>query len=273
MSFAPALPLTGYAGWALLKRSQARQTAAFAAAPEIRSDEAYFRAKIGSIDSAEALVKDRRLLKVALGAFGLDSDINNRFFIQKVLEDGTLKTGTLAGKLANKQYLKLSAAFGFGDYSVPRTKLSDFADGIVAAYKDRQFEIAVGAQDDNLRLALNVQRELPQIAGKATSSDTSKWFAILGNPPLRQVFETALGLPSGIGKLDLDQQLLAFRAKAKAQLGNAEIATFSDPDKVEALVRRFLVRSEAAQLAGSAGSNAALQMLQQTASFARSRSV
>lgn len=273
MSFAPALPLTGYAGWALLKRTLARQTAVFAAAPEIRSDEAYFRARIGSIDSAEALVKDRRLLKVALGAFGLDDDINNRFFIQKVLEGGALKAGALAGKLANKQYLKLSAAFGFGDYSVPRTKLSDFADGIVAAYKDRQFEIAVGEQDENLRLALNLRRELPQIAGKTTSSDTAKWFTILGNPPLRQVFETALGLPSGIGKLDLDQQLMAFRAKANAQLGSAEISAFNDPEKVEALVRRFLVRSEAAGLAGSSGTNTALQLLQQTTSLVRNRSV
>lgn len=50
--------------------------------PKIRNDEAYFRAKIGSVKTAEQLVSDRRLLKVALGAFGLEADINNRFHPQ-----------------------------------------------------------------------------------------------------------------------------------------------------------------------------------------------
>ena len=96
MSYAPAIPLSGYAGWAYLKRTMAQQTKAFNSAPDVKSDEAYFRENIGKIKTAAQLVEDRRLLKVALGAFGLEKDLENKFFIQKVLQDGTLKTGTLA---------------------------------------------------------------------------------------------------------------------------------------------------------------------------------
>ena len=90
MSYTPAIPLSGYAGWAFLKRTMPTQQASFNAAPQNKRDEDYFREKIGTINTAEQLVNDRRLLRVALGAFGLDKDINNKFFIQKVLQDGTL---------------------------------------------------------------------------------------------------------------------------------------------------------------------------------------
>lgn len=272
MSFAPSLSLGGYAGWALLKRTLPAQTAAFVKGAEIRRDEDYFRTNIGKIKTADALVSDRRLLKVALGAFGLDGDINNKAFIRKVLADGTLTTGALANRLADKQYQKLSAAFGFGDFPIPSTQISTFPDKILSAYETRQFESAVGDQNGDLRLALNTQRDLPTIASKAGSSEDAKWFTIMGNPPLRKVFEKALGLPSALGTLDLDQQLATFKSKAAAQLGSDQVSQFTDTGKVETLIRRFLIRSEADSYSAQSGASAnALAIMQQIAANARRR--
>ena len=265
MSFTPAIPLSGYAGWAFLKRTLPTQQAAFAATTEIKNDEAYFRANIGKVSTADELVADRRLLKVALGAYGLSDDINNKFFIKKVLQDGTLSSSALANKLSDKQYLKLSAAFGFGDFSVPSTKISTFPDKIIEAYKAHGFEVAVGNQDSDLRLSLNLQRELPALAAKS-SSETTKWLTILGNTALRTVFETALGLPKSIGTLDLDQQLNAFQEKAATQLGSSSISQFSDPAALDKLTKRYLLRAEVANLSASTGNNSALQLMQQIVS-------
>jgi hypothetical protein len=273
MSYVPAIPFTGYAGWTFLNRTMAAQTATLTASAQYKRDEDYFRANIGKIDTAEQLVADRRLLNVTLGAFGLENDINNKFFIQKVLADGTFKTDALANRLANKQYQKLSATFGFGDLAVPRSKLSDFADKILAQYKARQFETAVGAQNDTLRLALNLQRELPDIAGKANSSENAKWFSIMGSTPLRTVFQTAMGLPASTATLDLDQQLTIFKTRAKAQFGADTVSQFADAKAMDGLIRRFIMRSEADAFAQSGAGNAALTMLQQSVTFARSRRV
>jgi hypothetical protein len=262
MTFAPLLPFTGYSGWAFLKRTIDSQKAVFAAAPALTRNEDYFREKIGDIRTAEDLVSDRRLLTVALGAYGLDDDINNKFFIQKVLEDGTLNSDALANRLADKQYLALSAGFGFGDFSTPRTQLSDFADKILEAYNDRQFETAVGDQNDDLRLALNAERELTTIS-KRSSSDETLWFTVMGSAPLRSVFETALGLPSSFAALDLDRQLETLREKTERVFGDSSIAQFSDPEKLEDLLRRFLIRSEAAaSFSASTPGALALQLLQ-----------
>jgi Protein of unknown function (DUF1217) len=271
MTFNPVVPLGGYAGWTFLNRTMAKQTEAFVKSPEIKRDEDYFRANIGKINTAADLVKDRRLLKVALGAFGLDADLNNKAFIEKILKDGSLNGSALANKLADKQYLKFSAAFGFGDFATPRSKLSDFPDKIIAAYRARQFEAAVGGQDGDLRLALNARRELATLATKS-GTEQVKWLGILGNSAMKQVFSKALGLPTSIGAVDLDQQMQAFQTKAEAVFGDKSVSQFTDSAKVETLVRRFLVRAQADAISSQSGSGAAaLAILQQTAAFARNR--
>jgi len=271
VTFQPALPMGGFLGWKVLERTRPAQQAAFERQPAIRRDEDYFRERIGKIDTAEQLVSDRRLLRVALGAFGLDADIDNRFFIRKVLEDGTLKPDALAMKLSDKRYQALSSAFGFGNFSTPRNKLSDFSDRMLAAWKERGFETSVGRVDDNLRLAMNARRELAELA-RGRQSEDAKWFGIMGQPPLRRVMETALGLPGSLAQLDVDKQREVFRAKANSILGNGSISQFSDPGKLEAVLQRFLLRADIAQSTqAQAPGTAALALLQAAATSSSGR--
>ena len=261
MTFSPIVPFGGFSGWAFLKRTQVSQKAAFDTTATAKRDAEYFRKTIGKVNSAEELVADRRLLQVALGAYGLEADIGNKYFIKKVLADGTLKDGALSNKLANKQYEKLSAAFGFGDFSTPRNKLSDFADKTLALYKERQFEQAVGEQNGDYRIALNAERELPLLARKSGSEDTL-WYTVLGNIPLRRVFERALGLPKSFGSIDLDQQLSTMKGRLEARFGSDSVRQFSDPAKVDDIIRRFLVQSDIANASAQTPQGSALELLQ-----------
>jgi hypothetical protein len=243
MTFQPVLPQSGYTGWTFLKRTLDRQQAVQQASPVVQRDAAYFRDRIGKVQTAEQLVADKRLLRISLSAFGLEADVNSRAFIQKILEGGTLKEGSLANRLADKQYQKFSAAFGFGDFSIPRTQLSTFADEILTQFRSRSFETAVGAQNNGFRLALNAEREIPALASR-TISETAKWYTLLGSAPLREVMQTALGLPKSFASIDLDQQVAVMRSRTEAAFGASTVSQFSDPDKLEALVRRFHIRSE-----------------------------
>lgn len=239
MSFAPLLTGGGIPGWVLLNRTRATQTATLSAQPEMQRDAAHFRDRIGKIGSAEQLVNDRQLLKVTLEAFGLEADLNNRFFIRKVLEGGTLTAGSLANKLSDKRYAQMSAAFGFGDFKTPRSKDSEFADKLLSQWRDRRFEAAVGQQDNSLRLAMNAQRELTALATRSGTEKT-KWFTLMGNPPLRSVMQTALGLPARIAALDLDRQLAEFQSRTEAVFGSGTLSQFADPARRESLIRRYL---------------------------------
>ncbi len=246
MSFQPIIPLTGLAGWNFLNRTMETQRTAFENSPSVKRDVDYFQEKIGDVTSAKELVADRRLLSVALGAFGLEADIGNKYFIQKILEDGTSDPEALGNKLADKRYLALSEAFGFGDNAIPLSQADGFAGKITDQFHARQFEVAVGQQNEDLRLALNLDRDLSDIVEQSTSENT-KWFSIMGNPPLRQVFETALNMPTGSAQLDLDQQLGLFKDSAERVFGSSDPAIFTSQEAQEDLVQTFLLRSQIAQ--------------------------
>lgn len=261
MTFSPALPFSGFGGWTVLKRTMPAQLTAMDANPQTKRDTAYFRENIGKVKTADALVADRRLLRVTLAAFGLEGDINNKAFIRKVLAEGTLKDGAFANRLADKQYQKLSAAFGFGDFATPRNVISDFPDKILGQFRERSFEQAVGSQNDNFRLALNIERELPTLA-KRTGSEDLLWLSVLGNAPMRRVFQTAFGLPNSFASIDLDKQVETLKDKAASALGSSSVRQFSDPKRMESLVRQFLVRADIGNVSATAPGATALTLLQ-----------
>ncbi|PWK59792.1 DUF1217 domain-containing protein [Roseicyclus mahoneyensis] len=244
MSFQPLIPLAGYAGWRFLSGSLENQVARFAGDPAGTRDVAYFREKIGQVTDAAGLVSDFRLLRVALGAFGLQDDLPNRAFIQKVLSDPVTADTALVNRLADKRYRAFAEAFGFGGPLPPRNRLPGFADNILARSTRQDFERAVGSQSPDMRLALAAQREVPELAARGLT-DTTSWLSVLGNPPLRKVFETAFGLPASIGTLDLDLQLKAFRDGARRLSGSSDFTQFTDPVRVEGLIRSFTLRTEA----------------------------
>lgn len=261
MTFQPVLPLSGYAGWKFLQRTLDTQQATFSKDAQITRATDHFRDKIGSIRTPEDLVADRQLLQVALGAFGLDDDIDNKFFIQKVLSDGTTADNALSRKLSDKRYAAFSKEFGFGDGGLPRTGLSSFADRIVKLYETKQFQRAVGVQDNDLRAALNLSGGLDEVVAGAASNN-ARWFSIMGNAPVRAVFETALGLPKSMARLDLDLQLDTFKSRAQATFGTDQVGELATPDQQEKLIRLYLIRSEAANVAATTGGSVALTLLQ-----------
>ena len=266
MSFQPTIPLPGIAGWRFLERTQASQQAAFEKGPELTRDIAYFEEKIAGVTSAAELVADRRLLKVALGAFGMESEIDKKAFVRKVLEESTSDPASLANRLTDKSWLKLAKAFGFGDPGGGRIGEVGFAAKIVAAYKTRAFEAAVGEADNSMRLAMNFRHEIAELA--AQGEDGASWFTILGSKPLRQVFEKAYGLPEEFGQIDIDQQREVLADKTGRLFAGDTVAVFKDPEAIEKVITRFLARAqvEAGPTATTPGAGALTLLRNATAS-------
>ncbi|QPH53082.1 DUF1217 domain-containing protein [Pontivivens ytuae] len=239
----PLLPLDGIAGFRFLERSLADQQNRFAAGPLVERELGYFRERIADIQSAEELVGDYRLLRVALGAFGLGDEVDKRFFLRRILEEGTGSPDALARKLVDPRYREFSAAFGFGDPGGARTGLPGFAEAIAEQYKVREFEVAVGEQNTDFRLALELKRDIGAIAASPSAS-TAGWFRVMGSTPLRTVFEAALNLPGQVAQLDIERQRDVFEERALAVFGDRGVDQFTDPGKVDRLIERFFaVRS------------------------------
>ncbi|MCL5778910.1 DUF1217 domain-containing protein [Limibaculum sp. FT325] len=245
MPFAPAIPAGGLAGFRFLTRTFEAQLAQFSRSPDIDRDVQDFIARAGQIGSAEELVRDTRLLRVALGAFGLEDEIGKRALVRRVLEEGTLDPDAFANRLANPVWREFSAALGFGDlgsFLGSETTRREIAD----RYRVRQFERAVGDVDVDLRLTLNFRREIGAVAAGA-QSDAAIWFRILGSPPLREVIEGVFALPSGFSRLDLDAQRQILADRSRAAFGSASPKVFRSSEVAERAATRFLLNAQIRQ--------------------------
>ncbi|MCX7565791.1 DUF1217 domain-containing protein [Sulfitobacter sp. F26169L] len=260
--FQPVIPINGLGGWRFLQDTYDSQFKAFTQSTQLQRDTEYFRENIGAIETAEQLVADRRLLNVALGAFGLQDDINSKFFIRKMLEEGTTSSDALANRFTDPRYKEMSQAFGFGPSEYLKVDEPIFAEAIIDRFEKLEFEVAAGQQNEAMRFALYAERQMGVLAQKDMSND-AKWFTLMGEPPLRKIFEKALNLPAAFGQIDIDQQLGVFKDRAKKEFGSDDLELFSDPKIVQELITKYVVRDQISQFNAGYSSNAiALTLLQ-----------
>ena len=264
MPFAPAIPFGGLSGFRFLERTYERQFETFNESPDLDREVAYFLEAAEKITTVDQLMADRRVLSVVLGAFGLDEDLDKRAFIRKVIEEGTLDGDAFANRLVEPAYREMSEFLAFGDFGgtliFENTRLN-----IVDRYRERQFELSVGDVDLSMRLALNFKREATKIATEsAGSSENTGWLRLLGSQPLRSVVEGAFFLPSQFALIDIDQQVEEIKARSINLLGSSSPSELLDPEKLDRVVERFLLRQDAlnGQSGAATSGTVALSLLQ-----------
>ena len=262
MPFPPAIPFGGLAGLRFIERTYDRQFTTFNKSPDFQREIQYFLENAGDITTVDQLMGDRRILGVVLGAFGLDEDIDKGAFIRKVIEEGTVKGDAFANRLIEPAYREMSAFLGFGDFGgaliFENTRLN-----LIDRFGERQFELAVGEVDFDMRVALNFKREATKIAGETADTRTA-WLLMMGSPPLRAVVEGALNLPNEFALVDLDQQVDEIINRAERQLGITSPQQLLDGDTMDRMVDRYMLNQQVRNgvIAGGTPGSTALTLLQ-----------
>ena len=113
MTFTPTVIGTGVTGFSFLQRTRAQQQELFDQTPLVSRNADRFQQDIQNVKTVDELMDDRQLLSVALGAFGLEEDLDNKAFIRQILESDLTDNRSLANRLADKRYLALAQSFNF----------------------------------------------------------------------------------------------------------------------------------------------------------------
>ncbi|GEP03205.1 DUF1217 domain-containing protein [Methylobacterium oxalidis] len=111
---------------------------------------------------------------------------------------------------------------GFGTALAPDAQVQNVTD----AYLRQTIETQAGEEDTGVRLALYFARKAP---------DLTSAYEILGDPALSQVANTVLGLPATSGAATSE----ALARRASLIEAKIDVASFRDPAKLEAFVKRF----------------------------------
>jgi len=242
MAFTPVIPSSGLAGWSFLKSTHISQTEIFNRSPDIQRDIDYFSENFSNVSTLDDFMSDRRLLRVTLGAFGLGEEIDKGAFVRKILEEGTTDNQAFAVRLNNPDYLDLAQTLIVGEDGSLNVD-ADTATQIIQKYQTEAFEIEVGTVDNAMRLALNFEREIAELAG-SNLSENAGWFKAMASVPVRTVLEGAFNLPTGFSQLDLDRQKEILSEKAQSLYDGKSIDIFDDPEVIENTIRRFLLRQQ-----------------------------
>lgn len=190
--------LGGLAGWKALSRNLDQRLEKFAKEPAIAREIAYFRDKIGSVTTADALVKDQRLYEFAVLAYDLEGQENAQGLMKRVLASDLSDSRSPANRMSDEKYRTITRAFAFaGGTSSDQAKI----DKITQAYLRAEYEarndvdlptVTTDAQDE----ALAALAEDPEVAAEIA------------------YFEKAITSVSSAKGVAEDERLVAFARKA-----------------------------------------------------------
>ena len=253
------IPLGGLGGLKFLQDTYDRQLDSFTRNPQHARDVEQVRAKLEQPMSLDDLLDDRQLLRVAMTAFGLDGEEWKRGFIEKALTEATDPESTFLRRLNNPAYTAFAEVFAPGNGTIALSP--EQVGSVLRDYDKRSFELAVGDIDGDMRLSLNFQERIGGLVGGVASAE-ARMFRILGDVPIRTVLETALGLPSDVRKLPIEQQADIFSDKMNAVFGISDLSDLANPKQVQSVIERFhALGSLGTQSAGAGSASIALSLL------------
>ncbi len=239
MTFTPAIPLSGLTGWRMLEATYDRQLQAYSSSGQIQNDKTYLQGKLSSPISVEDFVDDPRLRRITMTAFGLGGEEWKRGFIQKVLTEAEQPSSDFLTRLNNNEYNNYADAFTPSDGIISLTETEVLE--ISAKFETAAFASAVGEINNDMRLSLNYRDGIAAIADASAAGVTNETIAyrILGNRPIRSVFETALNLSSDIAKLDVERQAVIFEEAIQSRFGISDLSQLSSPENIDRVVRSY----------------------------------
>ena len=206
-------------------RTRTKSVAAVALQPQIKRDVAAFRAAVAAAPDLKALLANPAARRVLLTANGLGSQVDNRALAQQALMSDPDKPGSLVNRLPDRRWAAMAQTFDFADKGL--SVLRDPA--VLNRLADGYAEIAWRKSLDQATPGLSKAIDFRERAGRVTTATQ-----ILGDPVLRDVVTTALGLPAQIAFQSVDTQERAISARL-------DVSRLQDPKFVEQFTRRYLI--------------------------------
>jgi len=237
MVFQPVIPLSGFGGWNFLQTTYDAQLETYSNSPQIKNDIDYLTEKFAEPMAVEDFLSDPRLRRITMTAYGLAGEEWKTGYVRTVLDEVQKPESTFLARLNNPQYSQFAEAMRPVDGKILLT-LPDL-DRMTARFSAESFELAVGEQDNAMRLSLNYRTEISDLVTEG-STDETILFRLLGSVPVRSVLESALGLPAEIQQLDLDRQADILDDKLKSQFNLSSIQDLKDPDVIDRIVSRYM---------------------------------
>ena len=188
-NFTALVPATGLAGLNIIKSNRDTQEALLRTSSFVKREAEYFQENISTINSAEELVDNSRLLRVALEAYGLGDEFGKKAYIRQVLESDLTDPSSMANRVADPRWQDFAKAFIKSEVSVPEPLSSGF--GAKISTQAYRLELGKYMNDDNITAIDAKAEKFRELMKNITSTD--QLFTLANKDALKFIKE-AFGL-------------------------------------------------------------------------------
>ena len=215
-----------YTSYTQINKDLTKSLARTAKQADVQRDTDYYNKHIGDIKSIDDFMKNDRIYRFAMKAYGLEDMIFAKAMIRKVLEGGVTDKDSYANKLNDPRFKELAKAFDFKALGAATTNTEAAQKKTVDAFLRQKLESNAGEENEGVRLALYFQRK----AASVTSP-----YGILADKALLKVYQTAYD----VSPLTSSQSIETQAATVKKML---DIKDLQDPKKVEKIIQKFTAK-------------------------------
>jgi hypothetical protein len=213
------------AALASAEQGEAQDIKSTAAQPAVKRAVDAFTAGVASAKTVQQLLANPAVMQVLMTANGLADQIPYTALAQKTLQSNVNDPKSLANTLTDTRWKPMVQTYDFANKGLAVLRQPSVISTLANAYAEVTWRNSLDATTPGLSNALTFRKE----ASTITSVDQ-----ILGDPIMRDVVTTALGIPQEIAFQPL-------QAQEKAISTRLDITKFKDPKFVESFVQRYLV--------------------------------
>jgi hypothetical protein len=235
-SATPVNPVTALASAEQNKTQDIAQTAL---QPMVKSTVAQFTQAVTSAKSMTQLFANPAFMNVLLTANGMSDQIGYTALATKALTSNLSDPKSLANVLTDTRWKTLAKSYDFSSTALASFQKPATIAAITAAYTTSTWETNQDSVTPGLSNAL---------AFKAQASTITSVDQILGDPMMRSVVTTTLGIPQQIAFQSITAQEQSISTRV-------DISKFKDPKFVATFVQQYLIANAAATAASSSSSS------------------
>jgi Protein of unknown function (DUF1217) len=218
--------LPAVVAWKQLEKSGEQQRARFDKQPSVQREVDYAQAAAQKVKNVEEFLGNRRLLNFVLSAYGLESEIDKRGLLRKVLTSDLNDQNSYANRTNDPRFRELAQTLNFQALGATNIKNEATLKSIELRYKKNEFEKAQGDASPGLREALYFKENVKNV---------KNIYDVLGDRTLRAVVSKAFDIPLETAVQSVESQAVAFGRKF-------EIEKFKDKRFVEKTIQNYLTK-------------------------------
>ncbi len=211
------------------EQNQTQDITLTAAQPQVQRAITAFTTAVQSATSVQQLLNNPTVMQVLLTANGLADQIPYTALAQQALQSNLSDANSLANTLTDTRWQTTAALYNFASQGLAVIQQPKVISAIANGYAENTWLQSLDATTPGLSYALTFRTE----ASSITSVDQ-----ILGDPVMRNVVTTTLGIPLQIAFQPLGAQEQAITSRL-------DITQFQDPKFVDTFLQRYMIAAAA----------------------------